>query len=92
MYFALLLIYEGIRGANRGKEPFINNINLRTRHEHFRHTPSADGKNDLRFGLSHVSRQSREKGRTKEELHQVITWLTGFDDQMLQELIRKGNV
>ncbi len=27
------------------------------------------------------------KGRTKSELHQVITWLTGFDDKKLQELI-----
>ncbi len=27
------------------------------------------------------------KGRTKEELHQVIAWLTGFDAQKLQELI-----
>lgn len=27
------------------------------------------------------------KGRTKEELHQVITWLTGFDDSVLQQLI-----
>lgn len=27
------------------------------------------------------------KGRTKEELHQVIEWLTGFDDQKQQELI-----
>lgn len=27
------------------------------------------------------------KGRTKAELHQVIEWLTGFDDQKLQELI-----
>jgi len=32
-----------------------------------------------------------KKGRTKEELHQVITWLTDFDDQKLQELIQ-GNV
>lgn len=29
------------------------------------------------------------KGRTKEELHQVIEWLTGFDDKKLQELIDK---
>lgn len=29
----------------------------------------------------------RKKGRTKEELHQVIEWLTGFDDIKLQELI-----
>ncbi|WP_345948131.1 DUF2200 domain-containing protein [Mucilaginibacter sp. PAMB04274] len=28
-----------------------------------------------------------KKGRTIQELHQVISWLTGFDDQMLQELI-----
>jgi hypothetical protein len=32
-----------------------------------------------------------KKGRTKEDLHQVIEWLTGFDDQTLQELI-KANV
>ncbi|HRE51306.1 MAG TPA: DUF2200 domain-containing protein [Flavitalea sp.] len=30
-----------------------------------------------------------KKGRTKEELHQVIGWLTGFDDQKLQELIEE---
>jgi hypothetical protein len=28
-----------------------------------------------------------KKGRTQEELHQVIEWLTSFDDQRLQELI-----
>lgn len=28
-----------------------------------------------------------KKGRTKEELHQVIAWLTGFNDHKLQELI-----
>ena len=27
------------------------------------------------------------KGRTKEELHQVIAWLTGFDDQKLETMI-----
>ncbi len=27
------------------------------------------------------------KGRTTEELHQVIEWLTGFDNNKLQELI-----
>jgi hypothetical protein len=27
------------------------------------------------------------KGKTTEELHQVITWLTGFDDNKIQELI-----
>jgi hypothetical protein len=28
-----------------------------------------------------------KKGRTKTELHQVIQWLTGFDDQKIQESI-----
>ncbi|MDX5443489.1 MAG: DUF2200 domain-containing protein [Hymenobacteraceae bacterium] len=28
-----------------------------------------------------------KKGRTKEELHQVIEWLTGYDEKKLQELI-----
>ena len=27
------------------------------------------------------------KGRTKEELHQVIEWLTGFDDTTLHQLM-----
>lgn len=27
------------------------------------------------------------KGRTKEELHQVIEWLTGFDENKIQEQI-----
>jgi len=30
-----------------------------------------------------------KKGRTKEELHQVITWLTGYDNKKLQELINE---
>lgn len=28
-----------------------------------------------------------KKGRTKEELHQIISWLTGFNVEQLQELI-----
>ena len=35
--------------------------------------------------LSKVER----KGRTKKELHQVIGWLTGFDNKKLQELIKE---
>ncbi len=30
-----------------------------------------------------------KKGRTKEELHQVIEWLTNFDEKKLQELIKE---
>lgn len=31
-----------------------------------------------------------KKGRTVEELHQVITWLTGFDELKMQELIAQN--
>ena len=31
-----------------------------------------------------------KKGRTKDELHQVIKWLTDFDHKKLQELIKEN--
>lgn len=37
----------------------------------------------------HYVTKVERKGRTKEELHQVIEWLTGFDNKKLQELIEK---
>ena len=35
----------------------------------------------------HYVTKVESKGRTKQELHQVIQWLTGFDDKKLQQLI-----
>jgi hypothetical protein len=35
----------------------------------------------------HYVTKVESKGRTKEELHQVIEWLTGFDKKELQKLI-----
>ena len=35
----------------------------------------------------HYVTKVEKKGRTKEELHQVIEWLTGFDKLKIQELI-----
>ena len=35
----------------------------------------------------HYITKVEKKGRTIEELHQVIEWLTGFDDKKLRELI-----
>ena len=35
----------------------------------------------------HYVTKVEKKGRTKEELHQVIEWLTGFDKLKTQELI-----
>ncbi len=37
----------------------------------------------------HYIAKVESKGRTKDELHQVIEWLTGFDTTKLQELIDK---
>ena len=31
-----------------------------------------------------------KKGRTKAELHQIITWLTNFDTKKLQELMKEN--
>lgn len=35
----------------------------------------------------HYLAKVERKGRTREELYQVIEWLTGFDDKKLQALI-----
>ncbi|MFN6945558.1 MAG: DUF2200 domain-containing protein [Cytophagaceae bacterium] len=35
----------------------------------------------------HYITKVEKKGRTKEELHQVIEWLTGFDEEKLKSLI-----
>ena len=37
----------------------------------------------------HYVTKVEKQGRTKEELHQVIEWLTGFNDRKLQELIEQ---
>ena len=35
----------------------------------------------------HYVTKVEKKNRTKEELHEVITWLTGFDETTIQKLI-----
>src|ERR1700759_795079 len=35
----------------------------------------------------HYVNKVEKKGRTKDELHEVITWLTGYDEQALQRII-----
>lgn len=37
----------------------------------------------------HYVTKVEKKGRTKEELHQVIEWLTGYDEKKLQQLINE---
>ena len=37
----------------------------------------------------HYVTKVEKKGRTQQELHQVIEWLTGYDDNTLQKLIEE---
>lgn len=38
----------------------------------------------------HYVTKVEKKGRTKAELHEVITWLTGFDDADIEGHLAKG--
>lgn len=37
----------------------------------------------------HYITKAEKKGRTKEEIHQIIFWLTGYDEQDLQKLLEE---
>lgn len=37
----------------------------------------------------HYVNKVEKKGRTKEELHEVIQWLTGYNEKALQQIIEK---
>lgn len=57
---------------------------------HMKTTPEHDARiANMTFAsvYPHYVNKVEKKGRTKEELHQVIEWLTGFDDKKLQEQI-----
>lgn len=54
-------------------------------------TPEHDkriAKMTFAFAYPYLVEKVEKKGRTKEELHQVIEWLTGYDDKKLTELIK----
>jgi hypothetical protein len=42
-----------------------------------------------KWHLPHYLTKIETKGRTKAELNQVIEWLTGFDENKLEELIQE---
>ncbi len=55
-------------------------------------TPEHDKKiAELKFSsvYPHYLSKIEKKGRTKAELHEVIGWLTGFDESQLNELIKE---
>src|SRR5262245_37245130 len=37
----------------------------------------------------HYITKAEKKGRTKEEVHSIIRWLTGYDEQTLQKQVDK---
>lgn len=37
----------------------------------------------------HYIQKVEKKGRTKEELHQIIHWLTGYDEMALQKVLEE---
>ncbi|MEM8484631.1 MAG: DUF2200 domain-containing protein [Bacteroidota bacterium] len=56
-------------------------------------TPEHDERiGTLTFGsvYPHYVAKVEKKGRTVDELHEVITWLTGFDEAKLQTMIDNG--
>ncbi|MBS1760532.1 MAG: DUF2200 domain-containing protein [Bacteroidetes bacterium] len=56
---------------------------MRTTHEH----DERIAKMVFASVYPHYLKKIESKGRTKEELHKVIQWLTGFDNKKLQALI-----
>lgn len=57
--------------------------------------PSSSSQNERIAKMSFASvyplyvKKVERKGRTKEELHQVIQWLTGFDAAKIQALVEE---
>ena len=53
--------------------------------------PAANNERVFRMAFAsvypHYVNKVEKKGRTKEELHTVIRWLTGYDDKALQQII-----
>ena len=47
----------------------------------------ANCEDDLLSVYPHYVAKVEKKGRTREELHQVINWLTGFDEKRLRKSI-----
>lgn len=35
----------------------------------------------------HYIAKAEKKGRTKEEVHEIISWLTGYDEKSLQQIL-----
>ena len=72
---------------SRDEMKINNGVKMKTTEEHNERMAK------MTFGsvYPHYLSKVEKKGRSKEELHRVIEWLTGFDDMKLEKLI-KGKV
>lgn len=39
----------------------------------------------------HYIAKAEKKGRTQQEVHEVIKWLTGYNEEQLQQVLEKKN-
>ncbi len=76
---------------------FILNVRLFIAFEIYRNNMKSTQEHNERMAkmtfasvYPHYVNKVVSKGRTKEELHQVIKWLTGFDDAKIFELIEQN--
>ena len=53
------------------------------------HQDAAFAKMTLASVYPHYVNKVEKKGRTKEELHQVIKWLTGYNKKNMENLLKK---
>lgn len=70
------------KGSQKSKR-FIREIIMKTTPEHNARIAN------MTFAsvYPHYVTKVEKKGKTKKELHQIIEWLTGFDETKLQQLI-----
>lgn len=93
-----MTIYSGISGSNgcdfwRRNRTF-NKVTIKLEIVENRLHMATTEKHDRRMATMtfasvypHYLNKVERKGRTREELHRVIEWLTGFDERKQQQLI-----
>jgi hypothetical protein len=83
-----------IESVTNGKKAIgkveINEINIKTKEmKTTSHHDERNAKMTFASVYPHYLAKVEKKARTKEELHQVIEWLTGYDEKKLQKLIEE---
>lgn len=86
-----LLILKGIKLNNWNQRTMNDNVNDKIQAMNNSDTPNQRiAKMTFASVYPLYLAKVEKKSRTKEELHQVIAWLTGFDNKKLQGLIQEN--